>query len=225
MKIQYGHKGKKTRSLLKAPDKCWVLLLRSVWTEALRFCRSPVTVLHVCLQNDVAALLKPISEKIQEIQTFRERNRGSTMFNHLSAVSESIPALGWIAVVSPAGTSPLCLVAFLECLGKLVATSSLLHPSWKEGSFQAERSSSFLTPLEVQGFVFWDAGSISPILTEQNLPPVFHWHLHCFSSSLRHFLSYPLFFFFLCLGDGPLLSVPQTRSLCQGDERRGHLLH
>nr|KAF6381387.1 cyclase associated actin cytoskeleton regulatory protein 2 [Pipistrellus kuhlii] len=49
-------------------------------------------------ENDVAALLKPISEKIQEIQTFRERNRGSTMFNHLSAVSESIPALGWIAV-------------------------------------------------------------------------------------------------------------------------------
>lgn len=52
------------------------------------------------LQNEVAMLLKPISEKIQEIQNFRERNRGSKMFNHLSAVSESIPALGWIAVVS-----------------------------------------------------------------------------------------------------------------------------
>lgn len=51
-------------------------------------------------QNEVAMLLKPISEKIQEIQNFRERNRGSKMFNHLSAVSESIPALGWIAVVS-----------------------------------------------------------------------------------------------------------------------------
>ncbi|XP_004484841.1 adenylyl cyclase-associated protein 2 [Dasypus novemcinctus] len=49
-------------------------------------------------ENDVAALLKPISDKIQEIQTFRESNRDSTMFNHLSAVSESIPALGWIAV-------------------------------------------------------------------------------------------------------------------------------
>uniref|UniRef100_A0A8C9A416 Cyclase associated actin cytoskeleton regulatory protein 2 n=1 Tax=Prolemur simus TaxID=1328070 RepID=A0A8C9A416_PROSS len=48
--------------------------------------------------NEVATLLKPISEKIQEIQTFRESNRGSNMFNHLSAVSESIPALGWIAV-------------------------------------------------------------------------------------------------------------------------------
>lgn len=55
---------------------------------------------NVCLQNEVAVLLKPISEKIQEIQTFRERNRGSNMFNHLSAVSESIAALGWIAVVS-----------------------------------------------------------------------------------------------------------------------------
>uniref|UniRef100_A0A8B9PI33 Adenylyl cyclase-associated protein n=1 Tax=Apteryx owenii TaxID=8824 RepID=A0A8B9PI33_APTOW len=51
-------------------------------------------------ENEVAMLLKPISEKIQEIQNFRERNRGSKMFNHLSAVSESIPALGWIAVVS-----------------------------------------------------------------------------------------------------------------------------
>ncbi|XP_028619098.1 adenylyl cyclase-associated protein 2 isoform X1 [Grammomys surdaster] len=49
-------------------------------------------------ENEVAVLLKPISEKIQEIQTFRERNRGSNMFNHLSAVSESIAALGWIAV-------------------------------------------------------------------------------------------------------------------------------
>uniref|UniRef100_A0A8C8VII7 Cyclase associated actin cytoskeleton regulatory protein 2 n=1 Tax=Pelusios castaneus TaxID=367368 RepID=A0A8C8VII7_9SAUR len=49
-------------------------------------------------ESEMAVLLKPISDKIQEIQTFRERNRGSKMFNHLSAVSESIPALGWITV-------------------------------------------------------------------------------------------------------------------------------
>lgn len=178
--------------------------------EALRFCLSSVTVLHVCLQNDVAALLKPISEKIQEIQTFRERNRGSTMFNHLSAVSESIPALGWIAVVSPAGTSPLRLVSFLECLGELVATSSLLHPSWKEGSFQAEHSSSFLPPLEVQGFVFWDAGSVSPILTEQNLPPVFHLTspLLLFLFKAFSFLSY--IFFLSMLGWWPSSLSPQN---------------
>lgn len=45
-------------------------------------------------------LLLPTSTKIQEIQTLREKNRGSPFFNHLSAISESIPALGWVAVVS-----------------------------------------------------------------------------------------------------------------------------
>uniref|UniRef100_A0A8C4XAN9 Cyclase associated actin cytoskeleton regulatory protein 2 n=1 Tax=Erpetoichthys calabaricus TaxID=27687 RepID=A0A8C4XAN9_ERPCA len=61
---------------------------------------NPVALLF---QADMATLLQPISEKIQEIQDFRERNRGSKMFNHLSAVSESIPALGWIAVMPKPG--------------------------------------------------------------------------------------------------------------------------
>lgn len=89
-------------------------------------CKSQLLMFH-CLQNDVAALLKPISEKIQEIQMFRERNRGSAMFNHLSAVSESIPALGWIAVVSqpPGGPAPLHL---LRCLGICLAAFRPLRP-------------------------------------------------------------------------------------------------
>merc|ERR1719225_2503029 len=43
-------------------------------------------------------LLKETSEAITEIQGFREKNRRSEYFNHLSALSESIPALGWVAV-------------------------------------------------------------------------------------------------------------------------------
>jgi adenylyl cyclase-associated protein len=35
------------------------------------------------------------------IKTFKEKNRQSQLFNHLSTISESIGALGWIAV-SPA---------------------------------------------------------------------------------------------------------------------------
>ncbi|KAK1172704.1 adenylyl cyclase-associated protein 2-like [Acipenser oxyrinchus oxyrinchus] len=54
-------------------------------------------------EADLATLLRPISMKIQEIQNFREKNRGSKMFNHLSAVSESIPALGWIAMAPKPG--------------------------------------------------------------------------------------------------------------------------
>lgn len=45
-------------------------------------------------------LLKPTSEHISAIQEFREKNRSSPFFNHLSAISESIPALGWVCVVS-----------------------------------------------------------------------------------------------------------------------------
>lgn len=51
-------------------------------------------------QIEEMQLLKPTSDKIQAIQELREKNRASEYFNHLSAVSESIPALGWVTVVS-----------------------------------------------------------------------------------------------------------------------------
>lgn len=49
-------------------------------------------------QNRIADLLKPTSDQIAAIQDFREKNRASPLFNHLSAISESIPALGWVCV-------------------------------------------------------------------------------------------------------------------------------
>ncbi|XP_054854776.1 adenylyl cyclase-associated protein 1 [Eublepharis macularius] len=53
--------------------------------------------------NNFSSLLKPISDQIQVVQSFREKNRGSKLFNHLSAVSESIPALGWVAMAPKPG--------------------------------------------------------------------------------------------------------------------------
>lgn len=52
-------------------------------------------------QNEIMNLLKPTSDKISAIQNYREKHRSSSFFNHLSAISESIPALGWVTV-SPA---------------------------------------------------------------------------------------------------------------------------
>ncbi|XP_077518009.1 adenylyl cyclase-associated protein 1 isoform X1 [Amblyomma americanum] len=49
-------------------------------------------------KHGLVTLLKPTSEQIQAIQDFREKNRTSKLFNHLSAISESIPALGWVTV-------------------------------------------------------------------------------------------------------------------------------
>lgn len=51
-------------------------------------------------QTQQIALLQPTSAQITSIQEFREKNRSSKFFNHLSAISESIPALGWVTVVS-----------------------------------------------------------------------------------------------------------------------------
>lgn len=62
-----------------------------------------IVTVPLALQNVFSTLLKPISEQIQMVQNLREKNRGSKQFNHLSAVSESIPALGWVAMVRNAG--------------------------------------------------------------------------------------------------------------------------
>lgn len=49
-------------------------------------------------EKDLSALLAPLSKQIQAVQGFREKNRSSKLFNHLSAISESVPAIGWVAI-------------------------------------------------------------------------------------------------------------------------------
>ncbi|BFZ61468.1 suppressor of rasval19 [Saitoella coloradoensis] len=45
-----------------------------------------------------AELLKPTQSPLQDVMNIREKNRASPFFNHLSAIAEGIPALGWVAV-------------------------------------------------------------------------------------------------------------------------------
>lgn len=51
--------------------------------------------------KDLLTLLEPTSQLVRQIQEFTTKNRRSEVFNHLSAISESIPALGWLTI-SPA---------------------------------------------------------------------------------------------------------------------------
>jgi len=51
-------------------------------------------------EKQVMAAFKPQSSEIENITGFTSKNRRSPLFNHLSAISEGIPALGWI-LVSP----------------------------------------------------------------------------------------------------------------------------
>ncbi|XP_022256861.1 adenylyl cyclase-associated protein 1-like, partial [Limulus polyphemus] len=78
-----------------------VLILADMVETAVRAQRQFLITVSKCRQpteNVLMSLLKPTSDQIQAIQEFRQKNRASAYFNHLSAVSESIPALGWVAV-------------------------------------------------------------------------------------------------------------------------------
>jgi adenylyl cyclase-associated protein len=48
----------------------------------------------------LSSLLAATQTEIQTILSIQEKSRSSPLFNHLSTVSEGIPALGWVAVVS-----------------------------------------------------------------------------------------------------------------------------
>lgn len=50
------------------------------------------------LDTELPQVLEPTGKKIQAVIAFRESNRQSKFFNHLSAISESIPGLSWVAV-------------------------------------------------------------------------------------------------------------------------------
>jgi len=73
-------------------------------------------------------LLKPTSDKIAEIQEYREKNRRSDFFNHLSAISESVPALGWVQVAP----TPAPFVKEMNDAGQFYTNRVL--KDWKEKS-------------------------------------------------------------------------------------------
>lgn len=50
--------------------------------------------------STIESLLAPSVKLISEISAARDKNRTSKQFNHLSAISEGVPAFGWV-VVSP----------------------------------------------------------------------------------------------------------------------------
>ncbi|KAL2744184.1 adenylyl cyclase-associated protein 1 isoform X1 [Vespula maculifrons] len=77
-------------------------------------------------QSEQMSLLAPTSTQIQQIQEFSEKNRNSAFFNHLAAISGSIPALGWVAV-SP---TPAPYVKEMNDAGQFYTNRVL--KDWKE---------------------------------------------------------------------------------------------
>ncbi|VDO74000.1 unnamed protein product [Onchocerca flexuosa] len=49
--------------------------------------------------NELQAKLQPLVKLMEDLSTFKESKRNTPFFNHISAVSEGIQALGWLTVV------------------------------------------------------------------------------------------------------------------------------
>ncbi|KAJ8670581.1 hypothetical protein QAD02_001840 [Eretmocerus hayati] len=117
--LQYSQKiGGDVATHSKLVDKAFQIQLQFLKTAASR--PAPTS------QSEQVSLLGPTSAQIQEIQEFREKHRGSPLFNHLSAISESIPALGWVAV-SP---TPAPYVKEMNDAGQFYTNRVL--KDWKE---------------------------------------------------------------------------------------------
>ncbi|XP_076176279.1 adenylyl cyclase-associated protein 1 isoform X1 [Ptiloglossa arizonensis] len=101
-------------------------LVEKAFQIQLEFIRTAATRAAPVSQSEKVSLLSLTSTQIEQIQDFREKNRGSQFFNHLSAISESIPALGWVAV-SP---TPAPYVKEMNDAGQFYTNRVLKE--WKE---------------------------------------------------------------------------------------------
>nr|P40122.1 RecName: Full=Adenylyl cyclase-associated protein; Short=CAP [Hydra viridissima]CAA56104.1 cyclase associated protein [Hydra viridissima] len=94
-------------------------------------------------QTDLEGLLKPLSEAISKVQDFREKNRSSKQFNHLSAISEGLPFLGWVGVAP----KPVLYIQQMEESAQFY-TNKLLKEFRESDPKQANWATSFIQLLK-----------------------------------------------------------------------------
>ncbi|KAJ9597626.1 hypothetical protein L9F63_011532, partial [Diploptera punctata] len=127
-------------------------------------------------QSDTINLLQPTSAQIVAIQEFREKNRGSQHFNHLSAVSESIAALGWVTI-SPA---PAPYVKEMNDAGQFYTNRVLkdwkekdkTHVDWVKSWVQTlTELQQFVKQHHTTGLVWSGQATAAPVPPPPGLPP------------------------------------------------------
>ena len=88
--------------------------------------------------KDISVYLKPTSDKIAEIDEIRNNSRHSSYFHHFSAISESLPALGWVTLSAEVAE----YVKEMKNCGKFYSNKVLME--WK-GKDPASRHSQWLS--------------------------------------------------------------------------------
>lgn len=79
-------------------------LVQSLFNAQLEFLRAASSCKKISTSDpSYMPLLKPTQEALMAVVEVKEKNRGSKQINHLSEVSEGIPALGWVTVEKTPG--------------------------------------------------------------------------------------------------------------------------
>ncbi|XP_023317475.1 uncharacterized protein LOC106654003 isoform X4 [Trichogramma pretiosum] len=151
-------------------------LVEKAFQIQLQFLRTAASRPAPSSQSEQVALLAPTSQQIQAIQEFREKHRGSAFFNHLSAVSESIPALGWVAVAP----TPAPYVKEMNDAGQFYTNRVLkdwkekdkTHVEWcKVWVKTLTDLQQFIRQHHTTGLVWAKTGSVPPPPSAGGVPP------------------------------------------------------
>jgi len=126
--------------------------------------------------GELPMLQKPMADKMAEIETFREKGRRCDYFNHLSAISESIPALGWINMApTPAPfVKEMCDASmfYTNRVLKDWKDKSKAHVDWTKAWIQTlTQLSGFVKQHHTTGLVWNPKGVEAKSVVNHGVPP------------------------------------------------------
>lgn len=126
--------------------------------------------------SELPMLQKPMGDKINEIQSFREAGRRCQFFNHLSAISESIPALGWINMAP----TPAPFIKEMNDAGQFYTNrvlkdwkeKSKTHVEWTKAWIQTlTQLQAFVKEFHTTGLVWNAKGVDAKSIANHGVPP------------------------------------------------------
>jgi len=126
--------------------------------------------------GELPMLQKPMADKMAEIEAFREKGRRCDYFNHLSAISESIPALGWINMApTPAPfVKEMCDASmfYTNRVLKDWKDKSKAHVDWTKAWIQTlTQLSGFVKQHHTTGLVWNAKGVEAKSIANHGVPP------------------------------------------------------
>lgn len=125
--------------------------------------------------DELHNILKPTGLLIQKIEEFKQKHRAHGLFNHLAAISESAPALGWLAVApTPAPYVKEMIDAAQFYTNKVLVAykdKDKLHTEWVQSWLQfLQDLHKYIRQIHTTGLV-WNPKGGDAKSAPTNIPP------------------------------------------------------